>query len=241
MGGVAVMKKMALRLALLATVLSAPTALLAQGRAAADMPGRTASGIAYVQPKDWTVTSKGAATIFASPEADLNIAVVEVGPAANAQAAAAKAWSLYKPAANRTVRVATPGTAADGWDERVSFAYETSPSEKATVSALAMRKGAAWTVAIVDGSDATMNKRAAAAAVIERSLRPAGYAPETFAGKTAHRLTPERVQALRDFIAQSAQELDVPGVGIALIDQGKVVWQGGYGVRELGKIGRAHV
>lgn len=235
MSGAAVMKRTVLRLALVATVLSAPSALLAQGRAAADTPGKTASGIAYVQPKDWTVSSQPAVTVFVSPEADLNIAVVEVGAAANAQAAAAKAWSLYKPTANRTVRLATPGTAADGWDERVSFAYETSPSERATVSALAMRKGTAWTVAIVDGSDATVNKRAAAAAVIERSLRPAGYAPETFAGKTAHRLTPERIQALRDFIAQSAKALDVPGVGIALIDQGKVVWEGGYGVRELGK------
>ena len=231
----AAMKRTALRLALVATVLSAPTALLAQGRAAADAPGKTASGLAYIQPKDWTATSKDAVTVFASPEGDLNIAVVEVGAAANAQAAAAKAWSLYKPAANRAVRLATPGTAADGWDERVSLAYDTSPSERAVVSALAMRKGTAWTVAIVDGADATMNKRAAAAAIIERSLRPAGYAPETFAGKTAHRLTPDRIQALRDFIAQSAKELDVPGVGIALIDQGKVVYEGGYGVRELGK------
>jgi CubicO group peptidase (beta-lactamase class C family) len=88
---------------------------------------------------------------------------------------------------------------------------------------------------ILNGADATLNKRAAAAGIIQSSLRPAGYAAETFAGRTAHRLTPERIQALRDFIAQSAKELDVPGVGIALIDQGKVVWQGGYGVRELGR------
>lgn len=127
MSGSAVMKRAVLRLALVATVLSAPTALLAQGRAGADTPGKTASGLAYIQPKDWAMTQQGGATVFASPEADLNIAVVEVGAAANAQAAAAKAWSIYKPSANRTVRLATPGTAADGWDERVSIAYDTSP------------------------------------------------------------------------------------------------------------------
>src|ERR1700761_2893241 len=131
MSGSAVVKRAVLRLALVATVLSAPPALLAQGRAAADTPGKTASGIAYIQPKDWAMTRQAGMTVFASPEADLNIAVVEVGTAANAQAAAAKAWSLYRPAANRTVRLATPGTAADGWDERVSFAYETSPGERA--------------------------------------------------------------------------------------------------------------
>jgi len=228
------MNGIALRLSLTIALAAAPTALLAQARAAADAPGKTPAGITYVQPKDWTLTSNGAVTLFASPETDLNIAVVDVGGAPAAQAAAAKAWSLYKADATRTVRLATPGTAADGWDERVSFAYDTSPGERRVVAALAMRKGAAWTVLIVDGADATMNKRAAAAEIIEHSLRPAGYAPETFAGKTAHRLTPERIQALRDFIAESARELEVPGVGIALIDQGQVVWQGGYGVRELG-------
>jgi CubicO group peptidase (beta-lactamase class C family) len=235
MSGLAVMNRAVLWLAFVATVLGAPTAPLAQGRPGVDTPGKTASGIAYIQPKDWTVSQRGVATVFASPEADLNIAVVEVGAAASAQAAAATAWSLYRPGANRTVRLATPGTPGDGWDERVTFAYETSPRDHAVVSALAMRKSAAWTVAIVDGADATMNKRAAAASLIERSLRPAGYVRETFAGRAAHRLTPERIQALRDFVAQSAKVLEVPGVGIALIDQGKVVWQGGYGVRELGK------
>ncbi len=224
-----------LRISLIIALVATPTALLAQGRAAADAPGKTGSGVAYVQPKDWALVANGAVTVFAAPEADLEIAVVDVGAAATAQAAAAKAWSLYKPASNRAVRLTAPGAAADGWDERVSFVYETSPGERREVAAIAMRKDAAWTVLIVDGADATMNKRAAAAGLIEGSLRPAGYTAETFAGRAAHRLTPERIQALRDFIAQSAQKLDVPGVGIALIDQGHVVWQGGYGVRELGR------
>jgi len=229
------MIRTALRIALVAALLGTASMAHAQTPAAADTPGKTASGIAFIQPKDWTETSQAAVTTFVSPEGDLSIAVVDVGAAPTAQAAADKAWSLYKPGAKRPVRLAAPAAPGDGWDERVNFAYDTSPGEKAVVSALAMRRGAAWTVAIVNGADATMNKRAAAAAIIERSLRPAGYAPETFAGRTAHRLTPERIQALRDFIAESARELEVPGVGIALIDQGKVVWEGGYGVRELGK------
>src|SRR3546814_16899150 len=70
--------------------------------------------------------------------------------------------------------------------------------------------------------------------VVREGLHPVGYQTESFAGRTAHRLTPDRVRALRDFVAESARELGVPGVGLALIDQGKVVWQGGIGVRALG-------
>jgi CubicO group peptidase (beta-lactamase class C family) len=228
------MNRLALKLAIVAALLGLPTVSLAQARPAADTPGKTATGVAYTQPKDWAVAVQGPATVFVSPEENLSIAVVDIGAAPNAQAAAAKAWSLYKPNAARPVRLSTSGAPGDGWDERVSIAYETSPSEKATVSALAMRSGASWTVVIIDGAESTMNKRAAATSLIERSLRPAGYVRETFAGKTAHQLTPERIQALRDFVAQSAQALDIPGVGIALIDHGKVVYEGGYGVRELG-------
>ena len=211
-----------------------PTALPAQAPVAADTAGKTSSGVAYTQPKDWTRTTQGPATIFAAPEGNLSIAVVDAGAAPDAQAAAAKAWSLYRPGATRKVRLVTPGAPGEGWDERVSIAYETSPSEKAVVAALALRKGSAWTVMIADGAEATFGKRSAAASIIQQSLRPAGYARETFAGKAAHRLTPDRIRALRDFVEESARTLGVPGVGLAFIDQGKVVWQGGVGVRALG-------
>jgi CubicO group peptidase (beta-lactamase class C family) len=227
-------KKVQYKALLAVSLLSLAAPLTAQAPASSDVAGKTSSGVSYTQPKDWTLTTKGPASIFAAPEGNLRIAVVDVGQAAGAEAAAAKAWSLYNPAAGRKIRLVTAGAPGEGWDERVSIAYETSPNEMMVVAALALRKDDAWTVMIADGAESTFGKRSAAASVIQQSLRPAGYARESFAGKTAHRLTPERIQALRDFVEQSARTLEVPGVGLAFIDQGKVVWQGGVGVRELG-------
>lgn len=228
------MARFAVRSMILAAMLGSSAILAAQTPVTADTAGTTPAGINYIQPKDWTATKRGPATTFTAPEADLNIVVVDVGKAANAKAAAAVAWSHYKPAMARPVRLVTPGTASEGWDERVSISYETSPIERATVSALTLRNGDAWTVILTDGADATLNKRSAAASIIQQTLRPSGFERESFAGKTALRLTPERVEILRKFVEESAKTLEVPGVGIALIDQGKVVWQGGVGVRELG-------
>ncbi|MEG3089245.1 serine hydrolase domain-containing protein [Sphingomonas sp. PB4P5] len=223
-----------MKLAFALALMALPLPAMAQTAATSDTPGKTASGIAYVQPRDWTRTVVGNATIFTAPESTLKIAVVEVGTAADAAAAAAAGWTAFAPQANRTVRLVTPAAPDDGWDERVSIAYDTSPNERASVSVLALRKGTAWTVAIVDGSEAVANKRSAATGAIVSGLRPAGYQRESFAGKTAHRLTPDRIQLLRDFVTASAKTLEVPGVGLALIDGGKVVWQGGIGVRALG-------
>ena len=223
-----------MKLAFALALLALPLPAMAQTVAAADTPGKTASGIAFIQPRDWTRTVAGNATVFAAPEGTLKIAVVEVGGVADARAAAAAGWAVFAPQASRTVRLITPAAPGDGWDERVSVSYETSPSERLAVSALALRKGSLWTVVITDGSEAVANKRSAATGAIVNGLRPAGYQRENFAGKTAHRLTPERIQMLRDFVAESAKTLEVPGVGLALIEGGKVVWQGGIGVRALG-------
>ncbi len=113
--------------------------------------------------------------------------------------------------------------------------YETSPNEHLVVSSRASRKGVGWTVVILDGYESTVEKRGGQLGLIIQSLRPAGYSKENFAGKQAHPLEPARVQALLDFVRESASELHVPGVGIALIDHGKIVYEGGVGVRETGK------
>jgi CubicO group peptidase (beta-lactamase class C family) len=211
----------------------APVAAYAQ-TVAADTPGKLASGVQYVQPKDWTASKQGPALIFTSPEGDLRIVLADIGTAADARDAVAKAWAVFRPDGAPTLRTSTSAPAGDGWEERVSFAYETLPSERASRSASALRKGTAWTVLIVDGSAGTAAKRSAAMSVVAQGLHPAGFQNETFAGKVAHRLTPERVKLLTDFVEKSRQELEVPGVGFALIDNGKIVWQGGFGVRALG-------
>lgn len=227
------MKKLVLR-STLAIVLAGMAAGVAAQPAAADAPGKTATGISYTQPAAWAKEAVGTATVFVAPEGDTRIAVVPVGKAADAQDAAKRAWAAYKPGMARAIQLSAPSAPGDGWDERVGISYATSPSERASVTALALRSGDSWTVMLTEGADATLNKRSAATSIIRQSLRPAGYMKESFAGKAAHRLTPERIQAMRDFVADSARALEVPGVGFALIDQGKVVWEGGYGVRTLG-------
>ena len=217
----------------LALTTCAPVYAYAQ-TVAADTPGKTASGVQYVQPKDWTASKQGPALIFTSPETDLRIVVADIGAAADAKDAVAKAWAAFRPDGAPTLRNSTPASPGDGWEERVGFSYETLPTERATRSATALRKGTGWTVLIVDGSAGTAAKRSAAMSVVSSGLRPAGFQKETFAGKTAHELTPDRVKVILDFVEKSRQALEVPGVGFALIDNGKVLWQGGFGVRALG-------
>jgi CubicO group peptidase (beta-lactamase class C family) len=203
--------------------------------AAADTPEKTASGATFTLPTEWSVQSHGSVTVVTAPEGDMHIAIVDVGTAPDAAQAAAKAWQMYDPSMHRALLLSTPGAPRAGWDEIQNFAYFTSPNEHLTVAATAMRAGKVWTVAIIQGSDATLDKRSAAVGLVAASLTAAGYHRETFAGRTANRLTQARVAELLAFVRSGMQQLDVPGVGIAIIDHGRVVYEGGLGVREVGK------
>jgi CubicO group peptidase (beta-lactamase class C family) len=215
--------------------LSIATSAFAQTVATADTPAVTASQVQFVQPKDWTLTTSAGLTRLTSPEKSFALGIVDVGEAADAKAAAAAAWASFLGNADApSPRVATAAAPAEGWDERVALSYETAPALQRARAAFALRKGKAWTVFLVDGAESVYAKRSAAVGLVQQSLRPAGYQRESFAGRAAHRLTPDRIAALRSFVADAAKTLEVPGVGLAFVDQGKIVWQGGVGVRALG-------
>jgi len=203
-------------------------------RVSADTPRVTPGGATFTVPSGWSIETGKGIVILTPPETDTHIAIVD-SQAADAKAAVAAGWAAYKPEAKRPLKLVTPRPAREGWDERQVFDYETSPNERAVVQVIALRAGANWTTFIIDGSDPTVEKRAAPISLIFQSLRPKGYQRESFAGRKAQPLDAAHIAQLKEFVETSMKELGIPGVSIALVDGGKVVFEGGFGVRELGK------
>ena len=203
-------------------------------RVSADTPRVTPGGATFTVPKEWSVVTGKDVVILEPPETDTHVVLFD-SSAADAAAAVTAAWAAYKPESKRPVKLVTPVPPKEGWDERKFFDYETSPNERAAVQAMALRAGTSWTVAILDGTEPTVEKRGAAVGLVFESLRPKGYKRESFAGRKSHELDKERIAILTSFVESSMRQMGVPGVGIALIDNGKVVYQGGLGVKELGK------
>jgi CubicO group peptidase (beta-lactamase class C family) len=205
----------------------------AEQRLAADTQ-QTSGAAVFTAPAGWSVTSKKNMVILEPPENDTHIVIVD-SQGADAAAAVAAAWTAYKPDFNRPLRISNQNPAREGWEEDRTFNYETSPNEHAVVVALALRAGTSWTVALLDGSQSTFEKRGAPIGLIIESLRPKSYQRESFAGRKAHPLDAARIAELKSFVQNSMQQLGIPGVGLALVDGNKVVYEGGLGVRELGK------
>jgi len=203
-------------------------------RVSADTPRVSPGGASFKVPAQWSIVTGKDIVILEAPEPDTHIVIFDAKANDSASAVTA-AWAVYKPDSKRPVKLVTPQPAKEGWDERQVFNYETSPNERATVVALALRAGSSWTVLLLDGTDPTVEKRSAAVGLIFESLRPKSYKRESFAGRQAHPLDPEHIAKLTTFVESSMKQLGIPGVSLALIDHGKTVYQGGFGVRELGK------
>src|SRR5215510_11813533 len=166
---------------------------------AANIALTTASGATFTSPAGWTVKSGSNKLVLDPPEGDSHLALVDV-EAADAAAAVAAAWTSYRPGGHRPLKIATASAPRDGWEELHVYAYETSPNEKAEIYALACRAGQTWTVAIVEASDSTYEKRIAAFALTLGSLRAKGYQREMFAGRKARPLDAQCLAQITDFV-----------------------------------------
>lgn len=200
----------------------------------ADTPRTSPGGATFTVPSGWSVETRKDMVVLTPPEPDTHIAIVDAH-GADAKSAVASAWALYNPNEKHALKIAIPRPAREGWDERQVFQYETSPNERKVILANAYRAGQSWTVVLFDASEMTAEKRSAPINLFLGSLRPKGYKRESFADRKAHPLDAARIETLKQFVQKSMDELGIPGVGLALIDNGRVVYEGGLGVRELGK------
>lgn len=219
----------------LAEPVGQPAALAA---APSDTPLTLPNGARFVAPKGWTIRKEAAAIILGAPEGNSHIAIADAGAFDSADAAVAAAWAIYRPGFSGDAKAARR-PAREGWDETHSVRYQGPAGEARELFALALRKDGRWTVLINDLTEAVAAKRDGQLEIIFNSLLPEGYARESFAGRKAHRLDAARIAQLTDLIEIARRELDIPGVALGLIDNGEVVFAGGFGVRELG--GRAPV
>lgn len=218
------------------TLLLAPVLFVAGHAAQANT---TRSGHAFTPPDGFVVHKAGPLITFTAPEGDASVTVADLAKAKDADDAVVQAWKLAEPDFRRKLQTSTARPPRNGWVDNKMFTYETSPGEQRSVYAVARRpeRGAPgnWVVIIIQGANATLEKRTGPISKFASSLVPKGHNRENFSGVTPKPLTPERIEQLKAFVAEGMKQLGVPGVGLSFIDKGKTVWAGGLGTRVLGQ------
>ncbi len=218
---------------------SVPIAVMAQ----AEQPAANATDVTTLAvagdtatigvPSGWVQNKAGTATILTAPEGDFMIALVPVYTATDAKDAVSKAWAQVKPDFARPLRLAQQEPGRDGWDSIHDISYDIPPADKQYAFGAALKKGDVYTVVLGEGALATLAKRGGQLGQLAGSLRPKGFSKESFAGIAALPLNGERIAEIKRFTTDSMKSLKIPGVGLALIENGKIIYEGGLGVKDL--------
>ena len=205
----------------------------AREQLASDTARTTPDGATFVAPVGWWIETRTNAIVL-TPEGDSRLALVDVH-VKDADSAVKIAWTTLKPDFKWALKLATDSPGREGWDSFRNYGYEVSPNEHRAVGAQAAKRGDAFTVVVWDFDRAVAEKRSGQSASVFDHLQPPGFKRESFAGKKAKPLDTERIAKIKDFIEKARASLGIPGVAISLYQDGKIVFEGGFGVRQLGQ------
>ena len=194
----------------------------------------TASGATFTVAKGWRLARTDALIVIEEPQRELAAAVTEIS-APTVEEAIAQGWKRWRPEFSRVVRTTTKPPAMGGWDEVAQIAYETGAEERRIVIGVARRKGTVHYVTLVDGTLAAAERRGAQLNIAMASLAVPTRTEENFAGRKAHTLDAALAEKFLAFAETARTQSHVPGVAIAVVQNGRIVLEKGLGVRELGR------
>lgn len=198
-----------------------------------DTPITTPSGAAFTAPKGWWVT-EGDVTILEDPEKEMRVSFLEVTESDPTKAVAA-AWAVVRPDFSRTIKSTDSPPPIRGWESVTNVDYETKPTEHRAVFALARRFAERHYVALVGAGEAALDRRGAQLNSALWTFAPKGMTEESFKGKAPNDLDAKRTAEIDAFVDEARAQMNVPGVAVAVVSGGKVVYEKGFGTRTLGK------
>jgi CubicO group peptidase (beta-lactamase class C family) len=173
-------------------------------------------------------------TSLRSPEGDLAI-YLHVEPFKDGQEDMTKAaWkSANKDITFKILRMTAPPS-KDGWEQTHQIDYDVPVSENRTVLSLVrVFQGMAY-VMLLDGANGTLDKRFAQVKIAVDTWRPDGLKKEDLSARSAKQFSADDEAELDRFISESTIALGIPGTSVAVIQNGKVVYRKGFGVKLLG-------
>jgi CubicO group peptidase (beta-lactamase class C family) len=185
-------------------------------------------------PVGWKLERLGSLHKIVSPEGDLSVAFLELSEHRSFKENAAEAWKLADPAFQlQPLQEASPPT-RDGWDEIHQIIYDT-PSKDSSIAVAAIRvfRKTAY-VNLIQGTNAAMSRRGAQVSEAVESWKPEGLEEPSLAAAVPMPWSNEQTRLLERFVRSAMGAFRVPGTAIAVVQDGRIVYTGGFGVRKLG-------
>lgn len=210
----------------------------------ADTPTPTAPGEGYTTyqdpagrftapvPSTWNVETTASYVLMTDPDLAIKVYLVALS-GDDAKSAIEQAWAVVDPAFNLKPQQVSEPPAPEGLDQIVQINYA-SGDDKRLVVALAERLRDSIVVVLIDGKMDAIVRRAAQVNVIASGLTISGIRETDLTGRRPKSVDAPMLAELEDYIKDVLQRYHVPGAAVAVVQDGKLVYAKGFGVRRLG-------
>jgi CubicO group peptidase (beta-lactamase class C family) len=192
---------------------------------------KTSKGSIFKVPAKWWVSVYPDRIFLQDPERELTLWLVDI-PGKVAGAAIKEAWARSVPGFKLEILLEATPPATNGWDgfHDISYKFPTLKGRR-YVKAVARQKDGVFYVVLIDAPIAALQRRGAQLRQIVHSQKAKGLKYESLVGKKAKAWNDAIAAKLDTFIKKGMKQTGVPGLAIAILQGGKVVFEKGYGVR----------
>jgi CubicO group peptidase (beta-lactamase class C family) len=184
-------------------------------------------------PANWTATTRDGYALLTSPQDEIEVAIV-VLPDADPEAAVAQAWTTVDPVFDTPVLKVTEVPPYGGVERVISVDYDTGESDVVMVALGLLADGNTYAL-LFRGDLIAVSQRSAQLSIIQTGFQIAGIEGVDLAGVQPLPFNDEIRAELESYIERKLTEFGVPGVSVAVVQDGEIVYAQGFGVRELGK------
>ncbi|MDA3863419.1 MAG: serine hydrolase [Deltaproteobacteria bacterium] len=190
-------------------------------------------GFNFQLPARWQMIRYDDYIFVQEPDKELGIYLLKISSDSPKKAISA-AWQMVNPKFNLEIEKKISPPPSGEWDKVTQINYETKVADRKIVFALARGKNKVYYINLVQGKKAAFSRRGAQMSTVVSSLKVPGIKKESFKGKKAAELDDKKLKILRDHIEMVRKKLGVTGASVGIIQNGKLVFKQGFGVRKLG-------
>jgi CubicO group peptidase (beta-lactamase class C family) len=185
-------------------------------------------------PGGWSVIRDGDLLVVACPEKDLQLAFLARALSERMEELAGAAWREVEPGFNVPVRQQVEMPTPGGWKNTVQILYNTPGNEDRLAIALIRTLGNRAYITLIDGTKAGFSRRSAQMMEITNAWKPEGWREPSLAGIAPRQIGDDETRAMSSFVAAAREKLDIPGVAVAIVQDGRTVYAEGFGVKRAG-------
>jgi CubicO group peptidase (beta-lactamase class C family) len=183
-------------------------------------------------PTNWQVEDKDGYALFTDPDGGIKVYVTAV-ESQDSAGAIADAWKKVDPGFDVAIKDTQSPPPSDGLEEIVVVDYDT-PQERIAQGFAQKYQGNIY-VLLVDGATDVVAKRNSQIGIIASGFKITALEETNLADVTPKPFDDAMKGELEAFITANMEPSKVPGAVVAVVQNGKVVYEGAFGVKELGK------